>query len=589
LLLKTGRRVDEYKFMSQTPNGNGALTSLEEIQQTWRDVTLRVSQLEAERTALEQENKTLRSLMERMIEHRQKSHGELVGLLTTLVSKLPINDVGVVVSRLVEHNSHVSEVCASMARGKLEDNLLQPPLLKALDKTKRDLTAALQAAVEELTRLDAPLEAEMLAGLVAQPESFFSPPAARAMRGFVKGQVPRERVVKDFGEAALALFKDVTTDVKFNPRPRPEEVMLAFTPEFEAALAQKPELSEQRTALLALFQKVRQSKESRAQKNAFLRLSFVLELLHYYDNQSTESPDVVFAQRLPPLIEQIALPGEGGALDEKLIQEAETLLAFIIMPGHRSAVINNVGKGGGLARTLRYTLTFRAETHSELDPLTQECVKHLLSPDRTPDADAIAAVVRLFHPPMREAVLRAIHDTDRLAKEKAHELAKALIPKVGLQVGEEQLFKKLAPPTVPEPPPGWELVKQLIANRAAPAEVVAAIRRLLHGQYDVDQVKLCWLTLTEGDPLVFVRVFCLLPYLPDGQTDPLARAIMETFVTRLTHEKYVAIYTKVIHALRNMFKVKADSPALVNFVTLVKWVEPSAAAKIAADIGMPAL
>ena len=87
--------------------------------------------------------------------------------------------------------------------------------------------------------------------------------------------------------------------------------------------------------------------------------------------------------------------------------------------------------------------------------------------------------------------------------------------------------------------------------------------------------------------MIFVRLFCLFPYLPDGQTDPLARAILETFVTRLTHEKYAATYAKVVHALRNLFKVKADSPALVNFLALVKWVDAAAAEKIAKDIGIP--
>ena len=84
-----------------------------------------------------------------------------------------------------------------------------------------------------------------------------------------------------------------------------------------------------------------------------------------------------------------------------------------------------------------------------------------------------------------------------------------------------------------------------------------------------------------------VRVFCLLPYLADGQTDPVARAVLESYANRLTHEKYAPTYNKVVHALRNMFKVKADSPALVNFITLVKWVDPASAAKIAHDVGMP--
>src|SRR5437879_1218630 len=90
------------------------VASMEEIQKDWNDLTLRVAQLEAEKTALEEENKQLRLLLERVIDHRQKSHNELVLILTGLVSKLPINDVGVVVSRLVEHNTSVNQVLAAL-------------------------------------------------------------------------------------------------------------------------------------------------------------------------------------------------------------------------------------------------------------------------------------------------------------------------------------------------------------------------------------------------------------------------------------------------------------------------------------------
>ena len=83
-----------------------------------------------------------------------------------------------------------------------------------------------------------------------------------------------------------------------------------------------------------------------------------------------------------------------------------------------------------------------------------------------------------------------------------------------------------------------------------------------------------------------VRVFCLLPYLPDGQTDPLARAILESYANRLTHEKYALAYGRVVHALRNVYKVKPDSPALVNFIALVRWVDSASAEKLTRDIGM---
>ena len=408
--------------MSQPENAsNGTVTSLEKIQNDWNDLTLRVAQLEMERTGLESENKQLRLLLERVIEHRQKSHGELITLLTTLVSKLPINDIGVIVSRLMEHNLHVIEVSASLTKGKIEDQILQPAILKRLDKTKRDLIATLKPTVDELIKLNAPLEPEMLESLVAQPENFYLPAVVRASRGFVKGQLPRERILREFGEPVLVFFKDVTTDVKFNPRPKPEEIMLAFHPDFENLLAKDPAVAKKKSGeLQALFQKVRASKESseisRAQKNAFLRLSFALELLHYYENQSTESPDVVFAQRLPPLIEQLVVTGEHDPLNEKLIQQAEALLAFIIAPDYRKSVINNLGKSGGLARTLRFTLAFRTEKLADIDPLTIECVKHLVPLGKPPKPETLAVVLRLFNPEMQASVIRALAVTDRVRK-----------------------------------------------------------------------------------------------------------------------------------------------------------------------------
>ena len=88
------------------------------MQKGWHDLVLRVQQLESDRSAMEHENKALRNLLERVIEHRQKSHNELVLILTGMVTKLPLNEVGVIVSRLVEHNNNVSHVLAALERGR---------------------------------------------------------------------------------------------------------------------------------------------------------------------------------------------------------------------------------------------------------------------------------------------------------------------------------------------------------------------------------------------------------------------------------------------------------------------------------------
>ena len=579
--------------MAQSENNAAPVPAVEEIQRSWHELTLKVRQLDAELTMVEQENKVLRSLLERIVEHRQKSHAEMVSILTTLVTKLPINDIGVIVSRLVEHNMHVNEVCAALAKGKMDDNQLQPVILKVLERTKDELAANLKSTVAELLKLDTPFDAGMLQSLMEKLDDFFTPAFHRASRGFVKGQIPRERVVKDFGAEALIFFKDLTTDPKLNPRPKPDEIMLAFQNDFEKLLEQNPNVAAaKRNELIALHKKVQASKAAtepaRAQRSAFLRLSFFAELLHYYENQNTESPDVVFAQRLPPLIEQLVITGEHDTLDEKLVKQAEDLLAYIIKSDHRYAVINNVGKAGGLARTLRFVLTFRAVKLTEIDPVTLELIKHMISAGKIPRTGDILPILRLIPQDMQIVIISAIIATERLRREDAEAVGKAITKELGLKNLEERLNTRSVFSAEQERKIAWGNIEELITKRATPHEIAAAFRNRLQTRFDADELKQSWLTLTGTDPMSFVRIFCALPYLPDGQTDPAARPILESYVQRLTHDKYAATYAKVLTTLRNMFKAKADGPALVNFIALVKWIDPEAAAKLGRDIGMTA-
>jgi hypothetical protein len=565
------------------------VASPEEVQKEWHDLTLRVKQLEAERLAQEQENKSLRALLERVIEHRQKSHSELILLLTGLVSKLPMNDVGVIVSKLVEHNSNVSEICAALIKGKSDAPLPQPAVLKALDQTKRELTAAIKSTVEELIASNSPLDPEMLNGFVSNPESFFSPAAIRATRGFIKGQVPRERIVKEFGEGALGLFNDITTG-KLNPNPKPEEISLAFKSEFESLLSQTSLPADRQKELRELNDKIQKSKaatpDARAQKVLFLKLSFLLEVLHYYSSEGGEAPDVIFAQRLPAVIEQLVVTGPQDPLDEKLIGLAEGLMAHVINPDYRHAIVNNIGKGGGSAATLRHVLRLRAEKVVDPDYCVTEFVKHLLPSKTAPKPEALVPILRLIKPEMQRLVVLGIMDSDRLRKEEAEALGKAVGKELvlsGLDVP-----RKLGATITPELERqlAWEKIKEQITSRADPGAIATSIRQRLHTRYDAEEMKQSWVTLTDADPISLIRVFCQLPYLPDGSTDPVARAVMETYVTRLMHEKYAATYHKVMNSLRNMYKANPHSPTLLNFLALVKWVDPEAANKLNTDIGM---
>jgi hypothetical protein len=577
--------------MTQTDTVVLGAVSPDPLQKELHELTLRVGQLEAERNVLEQENKSLRFMLERVIDHRQKSHSELVMLLTGLVSRLQISDVGAVVSRLVEHNSNVSQYLAALVKGTVGTTMPEPTILKTLELARKDLTTALKPVVEELIQLEAPLETEVLQSILAAPEQFFTPKAVRANRCFIKGQVPKERIVREFGEPALVFFNDVTTDPKLNPNPRPEEIALVFKNDFETLFQQQPNLiPEKRAALAGLFQKIQRSKgtseQTRAQRNAFTRLSFLVELLRYYENQSTEAPDVVFAQRLPALIEQLVLSSPQDGLEEKLLSQAEGLISFVISPEHRLMIVNNIGKSGIPAKTLKYVLRFRSEPAPDQDALVAEFVKHLIALQKPPVPENIAGILRLVKPDIQMQVVKAVLVSDRMKSSEAEALGKAL----GQALGLKDIEKQLKPPELPpemERQLAWSKIKDLIAQRGDPASIAAIIRDRLNVRYDAEELKQSWITLIEADAISLIRIFCQLPYRADGQTDAIARTVMETYVTRLIHEKYATAYGKVVTSLRNMFKAKPDSPTLLNFLALVRWVHPEAADKISADIGMP--
>lgn len=566
--------------------------SVEEIQQSWSNLLLRVGHLEAERNLLEQENKSLRALLERIVEHRQKSHSELVLILSNLVGKLPLNDVGVIVSRLVEHNTNVCHALAALGKGATEGLLAQPEVLRNLEQSKRDLIAALKPVIEELIGLDTSLETEDIQSLLTQPDRFFSQSMVRANRCFLKGYVSRERIRREFGDEALQFFNDLTTDPKLNPRPKPDEIVLGFKDDFEALLQRQPDaLPNKREALLALYHRIQRGKavtaEARAQKSAFQRLSFLLELLHFYQHQDTEAPDVIFAQRLPSLLEQLVLAGPQEIPDEKLIILAESLLGFILNPDHRLMVINNIGKSGEAGKTLKFILRFRAAkpTDTEVDHVVTEFVRHLIPNQQAPSAKSVLPLLRLISPEMQRLVVRFIMGTERIRKHEAEALGKALAADLGIALAANAAEKVDSPEA--ERQKAWARIKDLITRREDATSIAAAIRDRLHARYDADEMRQSWITLTEADTIALIKIFCQLPYLASGKTDPIARTVIETYVNRLTHEKYAPTYHKVANSLKSMFHARPDNAILLTFLALVRWTDPAAANKLCADIGMP--
>jgi hypothetical protein len=566
--------------------------SVEEIQKCWHDLTLRLSQLEASNHVLEQSNKALRFQLEGVIQHRLKSHTELVIILTNLVSKLPLNDVGVIISKLMEHNTNVTHFLSGTTKTG-DSGFEAPGVLKTLDQTKRDLASSIKPLVDELLQLDAPFEKELLHGLVDNPESFFSPKMIRATRCFVKCQVPRDRVLREFGDKAMPFFNDMTTDPKLNPRPKPDEIVLGFRSDFENSLQQDSTLpAEKREELVQLHRRVQASKGAtelaRKQRNVFTRLSFILELLHYYEHQNTEAPETTFAQRLPALIDQLVVSHPQDSLDQKLIFQAENLMAFVINPDHRQSIINNVGKAGGSWKTLRYVLKLRSDKVPDQEHVIVEFVKHLISPppEKPPQPNQLAALLLLLSVEMQRAVLRHIMSSDRMRKHDAEVLAKSTAAELNLPIDQVKPPENVSPEL--ERQVAWSRIKDMIARRKEPSAITSAFRERLNSHYDAEEIRQSWLALTEADPILLIRIFCQLPYLATGKTDAIARPVLETYVSRLTHEKYAVTYNRVLKSLKNMFQAKPDSPTLLNFVSLVRWISAEAADKLCSDIGMQA-
>jgi len=582
--------------MSKSDSASPPVASVEEIQEGWNELRMKVAEAAEERATLETENKTLRRILERLIEHRQRSHGDLVNFLADLVSKLPLNDTGLLVTRLVEHNNQTAEICAALLKGKVEAEVAKPALLRNLEEKRRALKQAIKPAVEEFIALDPPFDKALLESLIETPEAFFSSAFVRANRCFVKGQVPQERIVREFGNAVLPCFTDLTTDPRFNPRPKPDEIVLGFNDGFESQLAAdtavKPEVKE---ALVTLFQKVQRSKgateKAQRQRRCFARLSFLLELLRYYENQNTEAPDAVFAQRLPATIEQLSAVDAGAAIDEAMVAHIEELLNHIIKPEHRHMVVNNVGKGGGTARTLKHVLNLRGENVVELEHSLAEFVRHLIpaSPQPAPKPEALVEVLRLIPPDMQRLLVGSIMSSDRRQREELTTLGRAVAQKLGLKGLEEEKSAASTLPPEMERRMAWDDVRTLIQDREDAGVIAAAIRSRLHTKYDVDEVKESWLVLTEADAVLFIRIFCQLPYLPNGSTDPIAHAVMQVYVGRLLHEKYAGTYTKVLTSLRNMFKANPNSPTLTSFMAMAKWADADGGQRITVDVtGQPA-
>jgi len=233
-------------------------------------------------------------------------------------------------------------------------------------------------------------------------------------------------------------------------------------------------------------------------------------------------------------------------------------------------------------------LLFRSDKVPELGRAISDFIKHLIPTPQAPRPEALVPILRLILPAMQTIIVRAMASSDRLNRPDAEALTRAVARELGLKELEEVGKPDGAGAAASGNEEPWEKIQELITSRADPAAVTAAVRKRLHDKYDDTEVKQSWITLTATDPMSLVRTFCQLPYQADGTADPIAHAVMGSYASRLMHEKYADIYVKIVKNLTNLFKVNPESPTLVNFLNLLKWVDAEAERKMAADIGIHA-
>ena len=204
---------------------------------------------------------------------------------------------------------------------------------------------------------------------------------------------------------------------------------------------------------------------------------------------------------------------------------------------------------------------------------------------KAPPAKPLAALLRLVNPGLQHLVVKLVMGCERLRKEEAQALGKAVAAELGLKLAAAEGHK--GDPLENERQRAWARIKDMVARRGEATTVAAAIRDRLNAKYDADEIRQSWLALIEADSIGFIRIFCQIPYRPDGATDAIALPVIETYVSRLTHEKYAPTYHRLVNSLRSMFQAKPDNPTLLTFMALVRWANPEAANKLYADVGMP--
>ena len=377
------------------------------------------------------------------------------------------------------------------------------------------------------------------------------------------------------------------------------EIVLSFKRDFEAMFQQNPTVAGEKGPELAALhlriqRSVAQTEQARSQKKTFQKLSFLLELLHYYENMNTEAPDVILCwQRLHEAGGATWWsPGRRSRWDGKSHRGGgkRCWRLQLINPDHRLMVVNNTGKGGGAAKTMKHVLRLRTAKASEQPEFIAEFVRHLIPPPPQPPAPCRRrrrAILKLSSvPETQKAMVRGVMSYEKLRRDEAEAMGKALGKLLGMTGLEQELKAQAVVPPEVERQAAWEQIKANIKQRIEPPALSAMIRDRLHTHYDADEIKESWLALTEADPMTLIRTVCQLPYLPDGRTDSIARPVLESYVSRLMHEKYAATYHKVMNSLKNVYKAKADSPTLLNFLALVKWVDADAANRLGVDIGM---
>jgi len=211
----------------------------------------------------------------------------------------------------------------------------QPTVLKNRTNQTRFSLPPSSLAVEELIRLETPLEKRDLQSLVEQPDAFFFRRESSAPTMLRQRANPPRRVGAGIWRQALVFFNDMSTDAKAEPNPSRGDRLIfkMISRRCSNKIPRSCPITRATDGVVSACQQSKAQPSMPARKSSRSPDSPSSSNCSIsYQNQSTEAPTCCLRNGCPRWSSNWFLGSGQDTLDEKLIGEAERAAGFCREP-----------------------------------------------------------------------------------------------------------------------------------------------------------------------------------------------------------------------------------------------------------------